>query len=377
MNGDRILRIFMMPQEFPCGEQSSCCGPVGQSEDEIQSLKSGMEGEFGYEVEVLNVKDDVDIKNHAQIVQLVQSLGVKALPILTVEDEVVSVGNPTPEKAVAAIRESMDKKEFGKENEMIEKDNSERSRTQESTSDMEPCCCSGSDSDCCPSGADDGGGRNWKMVVFILIVVTAGVVLARSLLSKSSSSADETQPFVAIEPAVNSTAPSPPSSAAIARMPAESEVKIEKLAVVDETRKEVPEEAAPALWGAELDSFASLNQLAAGVDAVFVLVAAEGEQKMQPITGALEAAAGKIQSKGSRVSAFTLKRDSTNYAQLVKQFSAPCVVTMVKGRGMSVVSGEITEPKLMQAFVAASRARSACCPGGAPCPPKTGKPCTK
>jgi hypothetical protein len=41
------------------------------------------------------------------------------------------------------------------------------------------------------------------------------------------------------------------------------------------------------------------------------------------------------------------------------------VLAMVKGRGMSGVTGEINEAKLLQAFVAASRATSSCCPPGA------------
>jgi hypothetical protein len=41
----------------------------------------------------------------------------------------------------------------------------------------------------------------------------------------------------------------------------------------------------------------------------------------------------------------------------------PGILVMSKGRGMGAVSGEITEEKLLQAYVASSRA-GGCCSGG-------------
>jgi len=105
MDNNKTVRIFMMPQDFPCGPQSSCCGPIGQSEEQIESLKSSIEEELGYEVEILDVMNHDAIKNYDQVVQLLSSFGPMALPILTLEDEVVSMGSPAPEMAVAAIRE--------------------------------------------------------------------------------------------------------------------------------------------------------------------------------------------------------------------------------------------------------------------------------
>jgi hypothetical protein len=100
-------------------------------------------------------------------------------------------------------------------------------------------------------------------------------------------------------------------------------------------------------------------------DAVFIFLATEDNQQMQPVTSEIEAAARKIQMNGIRITAFTLEKSAPNYAQLAKQFPIPCVLAMVKGRGMSGVTGEINEAKLLQAFMAASRATSSCCPPGA------------
>ena len=339
MSEKKTVRIFMMLQNFPCGEQSSCCGPIGQSEKEIQNLKSSIENELGYQVEVLNVKNDDDIRNHPRIVQLLHSFGPAALPIIALEDEVVSMGNLTPEKAVAEIRKNAKKKTSGKENKMIDNDNTGKAG-KENLEDSRACCPSASGSgDCYPT--TPGGRKGWKIVVCILIVVAAGVVLARSVISKSNSATDQIQQsFAAIQP----------------------EAKADTSSALNATAKS--DKAAPTLWGPELDSLASLNQVAASSDAVFVFLAADDQQANQTVTKEIDAAAKKIQAGGVLVSAFRLNKGAQNYAQVASQLSLPCVLAMVKGRGVSGVSGQITETKLIQAFVAASRPASGCGPSG-------------
>jgi hypothetical protein len=344
MSGQKTVKIFIMEQEFPCGEQSSCCGPIGQSAEEIDSLKSSIEKQLGYEVEVLNVKSDDDMRDYPQIVQLFQSLGPAALPILAFEDEVVSMGDSTPEKVVPAIRENTEKKNFGKEDKMHKNDNSEQTGSKESTSDMQPCCSSTSDTGCCPSGTDGGGGKSWKTLVFVLIVVAAGAVLARSLIKKSDSTTDQTpQGFATMLTEENDEASSQANTMA-------------KVQTSDRTE--------PTLWGPELDSLDSLGKVLPDTDAVFILLAAEDQLKTQHITKEVEAAAKKVQSGGTSISAFTLKKDTRDYARLARRYSVPSVLAMVKGRSIGVASGDITESKLIQAFVKASRPRSGCGPGG-------------
>jgi hypothetical protein len=235
---------------------------------------------------------------------------------------------------------------------------------------MQPCCSSGSEGTCCPSGADSGGGKSWKTLVFVLIIIAAGVVLARSFINKSNSTSDEAQQaFAAIQP----ESPAPANPAVTLQTPTESKGAIEASSVVNDTTKDqVSHKAASALWGPGLDSLASLNKVAANFDAVFILLGGEDELKMQQVTKEIEAAAKKIEADGVRVSAFTLRKNSPNYTQLAKQFSIPCAVAMVKGRGASGVSGEITETRLIQAFVTASRSGSSCCPGGGTCAPRPG-----
>ncbi len=233
---------------------------------------------------------------------------------------------------------------------MVENNNSDKAG-QESMDDSQKCCPSTSgDSTCCSSASGSYSKR--KLVVFAIIVVAAGMILARSLMKESNAASDDTQQlFAAIGQEKNG----------------ESSPRINAV-----TNVETSDKTEPTLWGAELDSLASLNKVAANTDAVFVLLAAEDQQGSQAITREIEAAAKKIQSNGSRICAFRLKKDAPSYAQLAKQFSIPCVVAMVKGRGMSAVSGQISEAKLIQAFVTASRPSgcgpsSSCSPSS--CPP--------
>lgn len=242
-------------------------------------------------------------------------------------------------------------------------DKKEPAGSQQSESDLQHCCDDGS---CCPSGSD-GEGKNWKIAVFILIVLAAGVVLAHSLIKKSDSATEQGQgTFAAITPQATGDTPLPQNTAATTQNPTVSESDTETPAVANEkTKEDGPDKASPALWGPELDSLALLDKAAANSDAVFVLLAADDQESNQAATKEIEAAAKTIQSNGVRISAFRLKQGAPNYANFSKQLSTPCVLAMVKGGGISGVSADqITETKLVQAFVTASRPSSGCCPPG-------------
>jgi hypothetical protein len=239
----------------------------------------------------------------------------------------------------------------------------------ENTSDVKPCCDEGS---CCPSDSD-GAGKNWKIMAFIIIVIAAGAVLANSLIRKSNADADQSQQtFASIQLDNMSDTPSPVETTTTPESPIEAKSQIESPPVVETTNQDVPVIGGTSLWGTELESIASLNKLATDTDAVFVFLAAKDQLNDQAITRQIEAAAKIIKADGVRVSAFRLKQSAADYAHLAKQVSTPSVLAMVKGRGTSVVSGEITETKLVQAFVAASRPGGGCCPSGSTTCPPTG-----
>jgi len=100
-----------MPLQFPCGPQSACCGPIGQSHEEMQKLKEQIEKGLSVKVEVKNVVKGEDMKDHREISALFRTFGPMSLPIIAIEDEVVFMGNPTPEEAIAALREKISQPE--------------------------------------------------------------------------------------------------------------------------------------------------------------------------------------------------------------------------------------------------------------------------
>ncbi len=103
MNNCKTVRIFTMPQQFPCGTDSSCCGPVGLSEEEIQLLKNTIEKEMGCQVEMVDAMKGDEMKSHLEIVRLLRSFGPTALPIIAFDSDIVSMGTSDPEQVISAI----------------------------------------------------------------------------------------------------------------------------------------------------------------------------------------------------------------------------------------------------------------------------------
>ena len=248
-------------------------------------------------------------------------------------------------------------------------DNKEHVSGQEMVDDVQSCCDGG---DCCPSGSERGG-KNWKTLIFILVLIAAGAVLASSFIGKSDADGNQSQlVFAPIQMDNISDTLSPQNDAVKAEISVESNSQIVTPAVADEAKgQDMSDKAASLVWGTELDSLAALNTVAADTDAIFILLSAKDQQDNQAITKEIDAATQKIKASGVRVSVFRLKAAAPEYAQLAKQVSVPSVLAMVKGGGMSAVSGEISEAKLIQAFGTASRPTSGCCPpGSTACPPQ-------
>jgi hypothetical protein len=132
--------------------------------------------------------------------------------------------------------------------------------------------------------------------------------------------------------------------------------------------------AAPAVESSVVTSIraiAELNTVATKLDAVFVfLPGKEGISADPPLTPMQSAARAIKSNAGKKCGLFTLKVGSRDYNQIATQMSVPGVLAMVKGRGMSAISGDITEAKLVQGFVASSSAGGCSPSAGAGCCPK-------
>ena len=97
------VKIFTMEQQFPCGPKSSCCGPVGQSEQEVAALKNAIE-KHGFEVEICDVQKMKNLQENPQVFKLFSAFGPKAIPVITVGGEVASMGQSEINDTISAIK---------------------------------------------------------------------------------------------------------------------------------------------------------------------------------------------------------------------------------------------------------------------------------
>lgn len=102
-NDNKIIKIFTMKQQFPCGPKSSCCGPIGQSNEEVDALKKGIEG-LGRSVEIYDVENNPDAKTNQQVMKMIRTFGAGAVPIITAGDEIVCIGQSDINEILSAIK---------------------------------------------------------------------------------------------------------------------------------------------------------------------------------------------------------------------------------------------------------------------------------
>lgn len=100
------VKIFTMEQQFPCGPKSSCCGPVGQSEEEVRALKNAIE-KLDLEVQVYDVQKMKNLQENPQVFKLFSTFGPQAIPVITVGDEVACMGKSEINETVAAIKSKL------------------------------------------------------------------------------------------------------------------------------------------------------------------------------------------------------------------------------------------------------------------------------
>lgn len=192
----------------------------------------------------------------------------------------------------------------------------------------------------CGSGCNchaKGSTGKARVIVGVIVLVIAGALVARAL-------------------AKNNTVAAAPASASFAALPG----------VVESSSSNSVDTNAVK----EISALSELNTLAKDMDGVFVYLPGKTNIPSNEATAQIRSAAQTIerQMKG-KIGIFTLKADSRDYKQVASQIALPGTLAMVKGRGMAPVSGDITEAKLVQAFVSASSAGGGCGPSSGGCGP--------
>ncbi len=215
-------------------------------------------------------------------------------------------------------------------------------------------CCQPADrnmSSCC-SPKD----RSWskgKTLVSCLIIITAIVVGTNSFVRGTSAQSEKMGPAKSF-------------SATLAEKPAVATLNTDK----DNPLSKLTDIAAHQI----LDSLTALDTVAADKDVVFIVLPDKGQNSPQPVLKPVIVVVNNLWNAGQKVGLFTLKGDAADHDHLVRHFDLktfPCVVILGREGSASAVSGDITEARLFNAFMLASKPASCCPPqGSASCCPK-------
>ena len=185
-----------------------------------------------------------------------------------------------------------------------------------------------------------GSSAGIRWVIGAVVLAAAGVLVARAVVKE------------------NNVAPAEKAEVGFAEM------------IPAGPQSDVPQDQ-PVSVTREINSLAELNALAADTDALFLFIPGKNPGDAPIPSAQIQSASQTIEKQsGIKVGTFTLNAGSLDYQQVVSQIAAPSVLAMVKGRGMNAVSGEITEAKLVQAFVGASSAGGGCGPAAGGCGPR-------
>lgn len=214
----------------------------------------------------------------------------------------------------------------------------------------------------CGPGCDCGkpsGNTKVKAVVCLIVLVAIGSIFAYKAMNEEQASPVVTATAFAAPAAIGGSEQKPGAAAKAV------EGKETTASPVDEQKASVNAVEEKKTVGESLDSLAALNTVAVNQDAVFVFLPASGSDLVsKETTDAIASAQQKIaKATGAKLGLYTLKSDSPEYANIAAQLPLPGMLVMSKGLGMGAVSGGITEDKILQAYIASSRA-GGCGPSG-------------
>lgn len=188
-----------------------------------------------------------------------------------------------------------------------------------------------------------------RWVIGAIVLVAAGVMVVRAMTKSDGT------PTQAVAPAF---------AASIASQTAAGTGRTV-------TSSEVAPPVAETSVGTTIGALSELDTVAAKTDAVFIFLPGKNGTSGNFPSTPMNGAARTIESKaGLKCGLFTLKAGTRDYDQLAAQMAVPGVIALVKGKGMRGMSGDITEAKLVQGFVAASSAGGCGPSAGAGCCPK-------
>lgn len=241
-----------------------------------------------------------------------------------------------------------------------------------------------SETECCGPGCAcnvRSGGKGVKIIISLLVVAVVIGVLVFKYLNVTSSTSNDTAVAKASNYSVTPAAPgATPESAKqlslsgsrkgnmtvkreISASPNASDGEI--VGAVEQKVKngiEAQPGTATGKIGENLSSFEDLNKVALSQDAVFIFIPSKKNEAVQgTINTAVLASQKALKAQNITAGIYTLPTSSPDYSTILKQVQAPAVIIATKGKGMAAVTGDITESKLLQAFMTTLSA-GGCCP---------------
>lgn len=106
------VRVYFTPPVNPCGEGATCCGPMGMSADEAESLRAAVAGAVpGVGVELVDASRKLRFHRDGAVLRMVNTLGLAVYPVVTVDGEIVSMGPPVVDELGPLVRTRLGNRE--------------------------------------------------------------------------------------------------------------------------------------------------------------------------------------------------------------------------------------------------------------------------
>lgn len=302
----------------------SPCGCGNDANPELSRFASDLDWLqlHGVEVKRFNLSSNpAAFAEQKDVSKILQEEGNDCLPLIVVNDLIVSKGvYPSRDQLIKFVG-------IGNEN----------SESENQAACGPSCCCCGSET---PSGSS-----KIKRAVFLIVLLAVGGIFAYKASIKQKNSQNITS-----KKNIEFTFARTPSKA------------VPENVAVKEPAKEGKK------IGEYLNSLSDLNKIASSQDVVFIFVpTAKGELADNKVNDAVTAAQRTLKGNNVTVGLYTLPPSSPDYFSLSAKVASPAILVAGRGRGMSVVSGEVTEAKLLQAYMASLRGGGCCGSSGSGC----------
>jgi hypothetical protein len=293
----------------------------------------------GVEVERFNLSSHPGaFARNERVREALSKEGNDCLPLILVDGSIISRGiYPSRSRLM----------EFKGIHEAVREERSDDTPTSASLNDPKSdlaLCGPGCDCNVAPAG------KRIKMAIsLIVLLAVVGVFLYKTSSARQTASDDRTIGSVsafAVAPAVPEAVPGTAAQPTAQSGP------------------DAQSSQATGKIGEYLQALSDLNKVALSQDAVFIFIPSAKTEPLQDRTNAAVLAAQKtLKSSNIALGLYTLRTSSPDYTAISRQVQAPAILVASKGRGMAAVSGDITESRLLQAFVASSSA-GGCGPSG-------------